>query len=769
MTEIQSENGRTVVIGAPELFSQTRTGNLQSSTHQDIATHTTTKVPSLDVKQAETFLAAGFQLFRLNPFDAVGEDAKGRLKRLGKMPLRRGWQTERPLDAGSLRRHMNSRGNVGIRLDHEHFVIDVDLRNGGKESYARLMQAFPQPDAPVVVTGTDGYHIFLRKPADLEIVGGLQGYPGLDFKKKGGYVVAAGSVHPDTEQTYHLDPLSDFTDLSAIPMASQQLLDLLAVRPRVASDEDMECSPEQLERLLTGLDPCDYSDYMQWLKLAMASHHATGGSDEGMEVFVAWSQRDPIYVDRDDETRAKWQTFKARDGNQAKLGTIFHALNKVGRGDLVDEFNRSSADEDFPDDAEAPAEAGGHWAKDWVWAGEAGQFVRRSDGRRWRPETWKSMHASKWPEGDVLNAVWKAKLPVRRFERLVYLPEQPEYPEGDASRSYNIWRKSGVEAAAGDVSVFLEHMEYLFPDEGDREHVLDYLALLVQFPARKIHFALLIRGSQGTGKSWVGQLMERIIGAPNVARPSNDEVTSRWTSWMQGAQLAILEELMTLGRREVANRLKPAITDTTLRIEEKNLPLYSIPNCLNFICFTNHSDALPIENGDRRWFVVFSPAKKREAAYYDRLFGFLDRECGAAFVKHWLLGREVKLDGRGVAPWTDGKAQMLEQSRGDLEHFLMERFEEGTAPFDFDLVRLDDVVEAVPASYRGRGSIRNRVVKFLREEIGAVVHTRYTKRGDKRPAYHLWSIRDHEHWSSVGAAGRADAFLEHKTVFSMST
>ena len=73
----------------------------------------------------------------------------------------------------------------------------------------------------------------------------------------------------------------------------------------------------------------------------------------------------------------------------------------------------------------------------------------------------------------------------------------------------------------GNVKPFLDHMTLLFPDEGDGELVLDYLALLTQKPAQKIHFALLVCGSQGTGKSWIGNLMERIIGRPNVVRPSN--------------------------------------------------------------------------------------------------------------------------------------------------------------------------------------------------------------------------------------------------------
>ncbi|CAM5354782.1 hypothetical protein ATER59S_01322 [Aquamicrobium terrae] len=391
------------------------------------------------------------------------------------------------------------------------------------------------------------------------------------------------------------------------------------------------------------------------------------------------------------------------------------------------------------------------------------QFVRRGDGRKYRTDQWKALYAGLYPDGDILNAVWKARIPVRKFEALVYLPEESEFPDGEDGGRYNIWRRSGIEAVPGDVSVFVEHMAFLFPNEADRSLVLDYLALLVQKPAQKIHFALLVRGLQGTGKSWIGNLMERIIGRPNVVRPSNDEVTSRWTSWMEGAQLAIVEELMTLGRLEVANRLKPVITDPTIRIEEKNCSIYSIPNKLNFLCFTNHDDALKIEHGDRRWLVVFSPAVKKEPAYYARLFAFL-ADGGAAHVKHWLLHRHVTLNGHGVAPATSGKETMRRMSMGDAEAFLLELYEADQTPFDFDLVRVDDLVQAVPQRLSGRTSLRSRLAKFLKEEVGAVAHTRHTKQHPGRPSWQLWSLRNHEVWENIGASGRIDAYVAHHAI-----
>lgn len=761
MSDRHDENGRTEGVGAPESISEQSRRDFNSTTHSQSATQKSSRVPTLEVKQLEPYFAAGFELIPIN----------------GKAPFTKTWRSDPALQRAEANARMRKGDNVGVRLAAEDLVLDVDPRNfvPGDDPIERLEAdtGFQfRLHCPTVVTGRHGLHLYLKKPVGLVTVGALAAYRGIDFQTVGKQVVAAGSTHPETGAAYRWDELS--VAVSSAPTAPKALLSLLQKSDVAISEELGDCEPSEVEAMLDALDPADAAaDYQSWLEIGMMVHHATAGSEEGKELFAAWSARDASHGDDGAiEARAKWRSFdNQRSGKRKTVRSLLKILNKHGAKDIADAYfarRRSAAEDDFPDDVELLVAADQAWATEWVWIAEADQFVRRDDGKRWRKETWRTMYASKWQDGDVLNAVWKGKLPLRRLESLVYLPEQREFPDGDAPTRYNIWRKSGVDAVPGDVSIFLDHMEHLFPDEADREHVLDYLALLVQFPAAKIHFALLIRGAQGTGKSWIGVLMERIIGAPNVVRPSNEEVTSRWTAWMEGAQLAILEEMMTLGRREVANRFKPAITDTTLRIEGKGLPLYSIPNCLNFICFTNHSDALPIENGDRRWLIVFSPAKKREQPYYDRLFGFLDREGGAAFVKHWLLSRSVKLEPRGVAPWTEGKSQMLESSLGDMEHYLLELFSAGQAPFNFDLVRLEDVVEAVPAHYRGRGSLRPRIVRFLREELGSEQHSRYTKGENGRPAYQLWSIRNHADWSSIGAAKRVDAFVEHRIVFPMA-
>lgn len=506
----------------------------------------------------------------------------------------------------------------------------------------------------------------------------------------------------------------------------------------------------------------DYGEgsHDEWFQLMCACHHATAGA--GREEFIAWSTQAAGYEDDAEIIGERWDSLSCRTGRGGRPTTIRHLYQVLEKYGASIPHPRPEEDFDAVEVVPETAPSGplGAVTEDWVWVADASMFIRRHDLKRYKPEQWKSLFAHLW-EGDILNKVWKTRSFVRKFESLTYLPKGPEMPDGERGGRYNIWRPSGVKPTPGDVSWFLEHVEYLVPDECERRAVLDYLAHLVQRPEQKIHFALVIRGEQGTGKSAVGELMSRIIGKSNVTRPSNDELLDKWTGWQEGAQLAVIEELMTLGKLEVTNRLKPLITDPTLRIQEKYQTTYTIENRLNLLCFTNHRDALRIEQGDRRWFIVFSPAKAREHAYYRRLFAHLNGD-GPAHVAHWLMERDLSsFDAKGHAPATAAKEEMRELSMGEAEATLLSLFRDSAEPFDFDLVTTEELVDALPERVRRQSkNLSATIKKFLEDTVNAVQHTRNTStRGSasRLTKHRLWSIRNHDHWEKVGPTERAKA------------
>lgn len=720
--------------------------------------------------EIEPFEGTAYEFIRLNAPNAL--DQRGRA--IGKAPLK-GWRSAEPIDVADAKETLAGGTNIGVRLRPTDLVVDVDPRNfaPGDNPVARLEKALDirLDDWPHVVTGSGGSHFYMRVPEGFLASDSLDDYQGIEFKGHGRQVVAPGSSHPDTRQPYRWDDDPLATPISAdVRLAPERMMDLIQRPERVASTEAGELAPEKLSSLLEGLDVTNYREQSKWLELMMAAHHATGG--DARDEWIEWSTSDPQYADDGWLIGRRWDSLHAdQGGKRVTAKTLYKALHDAGRGDLIDEATRTTAEEDFPEgnlpDWSPPETSGDRrmhaLAERWVWVTKAEQFISRADCQRLSPFQFKSHYQHLW-KGDILASVWNGKLPIRKYASCVYVPGEGEVIQGGKwDGAYNTWRRGGVEPKRDDAlsQAFLDHMAYLLPDETERGYALDYLSFLVADDVQKVHFAMLLQGEPGSGKSFIGELMERMVGIRNVRMVKSQELTKEYTGWQEDAQLAVVEEIMAFGRREVANELKTVITGDELRIRRMRTDTYEVPNRLNLICFTNFKDAVPIEAGDRRWLTLFSPAKPRDAAYYAGLFDRLKGDEFPAAVKWMLQNRKTELSPKGVAPMTTGKAEMRSMSVGDLEQYLDELMEEGTGPLAYELVRVDDVWAMVKGDFKATRNGRSRVIEWLKSK-GAVQHSRYTKKdGSGRYAYALWSLANHADWEAVGPAARIDAWTKH--------
>jgi hypothetical protein len=110
--------------------------------------------------------------------------------------------------------------NVGVCTGPESGLVaaDIDPRNGGEDSRKRMERIGNFPITPTASTGGGGEHLLFQHPGNghhIKSQSGLTGYPGIDIKGDGGYIVAPPSRHISGGQ--YSWKIAPDTDLAKIP------------------------------------------------------------------------------------------------------------------------------------------------------------------------------------------------------------------------------------------------------------------------------------------------------------------------------------------------------------------------------------------------------------------------------------------------------------------------------------------------------------------------------------------------------------------------
>lgn len=256
----------------------------------------------------------------------------------GKTPIHSGWDSlEYKQFQEQYNTWINQGYNIGYRIKKDELIIDLDPRNyveaiNSEEIIASLFgySTFEDLiwDVPTVKTGNGGYHIYCILPDNVDyktLRMSLDTIPGVDFKKKGGYVVIAGSLHPNGNH-YIWDNEADR------PLVPQLLLSLL-IREKLQTNDYKSgygaFNGTQLQELcLDKLDITDYAHNDSWEPLLMAAHHATAGI--GIEEFLEWSLGDPKYANDENKIRSRWESLHDNKEVTRKAASLIHELKRKG-------------------------------------------------------------------------------------------------------------------------------------------------------------------------------------------------------------------------------------------------------------------------------------------------------------------------------------------------------------------------------------------------------------------------------------------------------
>jgi hypothetical protein len=209
------------------------------------------------------------------------------------------------------------------------------------------------------------------------------------------------------------------------------------------------------------------------------------------------------------------------------------------------------------------------------------------------------------------------------------------------SRCYNIYVPPSIrdytrsEAKRIDYSIFVRFLENTFPVESDRHEVAKWCATLIAKPGLKMNYGLLlISETQGVGKTTLGLIMARELGASNVSYANEASIMSKFNGWAE-KQLCIVNEIYAGHSSAAYDKLKEVVTDPDLNVEKKYLNDYKVDNHIHMFACSNNKLALKLKDTDRRWFVPKVSTTKRPLAYWQELYDWLNHQDGYRKIRLW--------------------------------------------------------------------------------------------------------------------------------------
>jgi hypothetical protein len=551
------------------------------------------------------------------------------------------------------------------------------------------------------------------------------------------------TVHPDTHKPYFWEfgepLLGDWRNLPAIPAtllaAWRQLLTEAPVERHL--NGDMDVALERLHAWIKSQDP--NMEYEHWYKVGAKLHHATGGAEEGLEIWDDWSSKatrirkngQPSYEGKN-TCRPHWVSFSSSKGKI--VATLDNELPAEADEFEVIETPKAAALE-VKDQSKQEAIAELEKRVVYVLASE-----KYFDTTRHRligsDSALEHQFTALMPKrkGLRLNPVkvLKQSTTKRLVEGLGFHPGEGALFKAEEDTFANLYRNR-LPTSIEPTKLETEKIKWCFDRIDDPVYVKwlkQYYGHLVQHPGIKLRSApLLWSETQRNGKSTLLKTIPALlVGREYSTDVGPDLLQSTFNDYLQSAWHVNLVEFRagTRGERAmITNKLKAYITDDMIPFHPKGGAGYTMPNHFFVTATGNDDDAAAVDNNDERWGVhEFKQPKftdsERQWIYYQ----FLLTPRAAAVLRHYFL--HVDLDGfeaAGSAPMTEAKQEMVDASRAADTELLQTMFEARTDIFDRDIVVVSEVQEYVH---------RHSVAKSAATRIGRVL---------AKPPFHGIAIR----------------------------
>jgi hypothetical protein len=262
-----------------------------------------------------------------------------------------------------------------------------------------------------------------------------------------------------------------------------------------------------------------------------------------------------------------------------------------------------------------------------------------------------------------------------RNTKLCYRPDiTGKIVTDNTTSAINLHTPSHIKSKPGNPEPFLKFIEYMFPNEAERHEVMRWCATLIARPDVRMEYGLLLVSErQGVGKTTLGStILAPLVGMQNVGFPAEAQIVqSEFNGWLANKRLCIVNEIYSGHSWKAYNKLKSAITDKEIEVNEKYQRSYTIENWCHVFACSNAMRALRIEEDDRRWFYPEVTEEKWSRDKFEHFHNWL-KSGGLNVVRHWAEGFGDYVSKGQPAPMTERKKELIASSRSEGQQEAVE-------------------------------------------------------------------------------------------------
>lgn len=293
--------------------------------------------------------------------------------------------------------------------------------------------------------------------------------------------------------------------------------------------------------------------------------------------------------------------------------------------------------------------------------------------------------------------LWLESRDRRSADVLAWSPGEAEFcrsPERQQAgdRAFNLWTPPALMQPPHDwqqrVTPFVQHVAYLVPIEGERIRFMQWLAHMFQRPGELPHTCyLMFTPKTGTGRGTLASILTRAMRGYVAANVSADTLFGNFNGRLSMKLLATVDEIREgngAQRHAKGELLKSKITEDYREINPKYGAQSVEKNCCRWLMFSNHADALPFDNMDRRIIVIENPTECATADWYGALHDAMDDLTFIASVQHYLSTFDLAgFNPHAHAPMNAAKAKALASLTTDAENTVAQFAREWPGDFAF--------------------------------------------------------------------------------------